>query len=77
MEAGLLPIHRRNDPLGGQPLILEPRSIKIHDRSLENQDQDNADGLWASRVTVTEPSIVKGDQGKRLPTASGYVGLSA
>jgi len=52
---------------------LDPKPIKIQDHSLEHQDKDSADGLWASRVTVTEPSIIKGNQGKTLQAVSGYV----
>ena len=55
---------------------LEPKPIRIHDRSLDDQDKDNPDGLWASSVTVTEPSIVKGNQGQGLQAVSGYVGSS-
>ena len=54
----------------------EPKPIRIRDRSLDNQDKDNPDGLWASSVTVTEPSMVKGNQGKGLQAVSGYVGSS-
>ena len=32
---------------------LEPKPIRIYDRSLENQDKDNPDGLWAISVTMT------------------------
>jgi hypothetical protein len=53
---------------------LDPKPIKIHDHSIENQDKDDTDGLWASKVTVTEPSIVKGNQSSRLQAMSGYVG---
>lgn len=55
---------------------LEPKPIRIHDRSRDDQDKDNADGLWASSVTVTEPSIVKGNQVQGLQAVSGYVGSS-
>jgi hypothetical protein len=53
---------------------LEPKPIKIRDRSLDDQDKDNPDGLWASSVTVSEPSIVKGNEGEGLQAAAGYVG---
>jgi len=52
----------------------EPRQIRIQNHSLDNQDNDNPDGLWASSVTVTDPSIVKGTQSQGLQAASGYVG---
>jgi hypothetical protein len=59
-----------NTPLAS----LDPKPIKIHDHSYENQDKDDTDGLWASKVTVTEPSVVKGNQSSGLQTMSGYVG---
>ena len=52
----------------------EPKTIRIHDRSLDVQNNDDSDGLWASNVTVTEPSVVKGNEGEGLQAASGYVG---
>jgi hypothetical protein len=67
---------RRTHDVKTQLSGLEPNHIRIHDRSLDNQDKDNPDGLWASSVTVTEPSIVKGNQGKGLQAVSGYVGSS-
>jgi hypothetical protein len=53
-----------------------PKPIKICDRSLVNEDDDNPDGLWARNVTVTEPSIIRGNQSKGLQAVSGYVGKS-
>ena len=55
---------------------LDRKPIRIHDRSLDNQDKDNPDGLWASSVTVAEPSIVKGNQRTGIRAASVYVGMS-
>ena len=65
---------RRFNNSGGCLEELQPKPIKIHDRSLDDQDNDNPDGLWASSVTVTEPSIVKGNEGEGLQAVSGYVG---
>jgi hypothetical protein len=65
---------QRFNESGGRLNELEPKPIKIHDRSLDEQDKDNPDGLWASSVTVTEPSIVKGNEGEGLQAVSGYVG---
>lgn len=58
----------------GQLSPLEPRPIKIKDHTLDDQDKDNPDGLWASSVTVTDPEAVKGSLSKGLQVASGYVG---
>jgi hypothetical protein len=54
---------------------LDPKPITIHDRSVNNQDFENSDGLWASSVTVSQPSIVRGTNSKGLDSVSGYVGL--
>ena len=70
--------------LGPQPRLrwtkprlshLEPRPIKIQDHTLDDQDKDNPDGLWASSVMVTDPEAVKGSLSKGLQVASGYVGM--
>jgi hypothetical protein len=76
IDPSVLRSQRRTHDTKTQLTGLEPKPIKIHDRSLDNQDKDNPDGLWASSVTVTEPSIVKGNQGKGLQAVSGYVGSS-
>jgi len=49
--------------------------IKIKDHSAE-ANNDDADGLWASSVTVTDPSIVRGTEGQGIASAAGYVGPS-
>jgi hypothetical protein len=53
------------------------QTIVIVDRSGGDEnpsDSDSSDGLWASTVEVSEPSIVKGNQTRGLDATSGYVG---
>src|SRR5262245_17002356 len=50
------------------------RPIRILDRSVGNQNYSDVDGLWASSVEVTEPSVVKGNETQGLQATSGYVG---
>jgi len=50
--------------------------IKIKDNSAELANKEDSDGLWASNVTVTDPSIVRGTDGQGIAGATGYVGSS-
>jgi len=61
------------DSTGPSLTNLDPKPITIHDRSVENQDFGNSDGLWATSVTVSQPSIVRGTNSKGLNSVSGYV----
>jgi len=74
VDPSFLRSQRRIHGIKSQLTSLDPKPIRIYDRSLDNQDKDNPDGLWASNVTVTEPSIVKGNQRAGLQAVSGYVG---
>ena len=70
-----IPSMKRKDAVESSLTNLDPKPITIHDRSIENQDFENSDGLWASSVTVSQPSIVRGTNSKGLDSVSGYVGL--
>ena len=69
---------RSRSPCRPSPHVLPFRTklIKIKDNSTELADKDDSDGLWASSVTVTDPSIVRGTEGAGISGATGYVGLS-
>jgi hypothetical protein len=56
--------------------LLRAKFIKLRDKSSELLDQDESDGLWASSVTVSDPSIVRGTEKQSISAATGYVGPS-
>jgi hypothetical protein len=64
--------HSRGSPSATFP----SKFIRIKDHSTEMPDKDDSDGLWASSVTVTDPSIVRGTGQQGIAAATGYVGLS-
>jgi hypothetical protein len=51
------------------------KPIVIFDRSGANEENEGAfDGLWASSVEVSHPSIVHGTQSTTFQAVSSYVG---
>jgi hypothetical protein len=61
---------------GSPSATIPSKFIRIKDHSTEMPDKDDSDGLWASSVTVTDPSIVRGTAQQGIAAATGYVGLS-
>lgn len=63
-------------PQDAHSALFPAKLIRLQDKSTELPDKDDSDGLWASSVTVTDPSIVRGTERQGISAATGYVGPS-